>query len=129
MVFTCDALPRNILNELRKALLGLYEAHRYFVVWLKDELFPSKSSAEELSILKSKHLEQKFAPMGGSPANMSALKSAPDSKDVATALINARRDWRAMHGESVSIDKGRYRWFSLLTLALPTIRRRTECIF
>ena len=49
-------LGRCIVLELRKSLLGLYEAHRYFIVWLKDELFPMKSTLSDLLKLKPKRV-------------------------------------------------------------------------
>jgi hypothetical protein len=107
-----------ILNELRSALMGLYEAHRYFLVWLKDELFPAKSSLDDLVSLKPKHLLQKLRLMGegGAPSaegagsggdrgrrstSTSTGDTRADAVVMATALLSARHDWRAMHGDAV----------------------------
>ena len=95
--------------------MGLYEAHRYFLVWLKDELFPAKSTLDELVSLKPKHLLQKLRLMGegGAPTAEGASggerssrrsttgDSRADAVVMATALLNARHDWRAMHGDAV----------------------------
>lgn len=91
---------RHILNELRAALLGLYEAHRYFLVWLKDELFPSKSTVADLEVLKPKHLLQKLQVIEGTDG-ADVVNGATDAATVAAALLNARKDFRAMHGEAV----------------------------
>ena len=94
--------------------MGLYEAHRYFLVWLKDELFPAKSTLDELVSLKPKHLLQKLRLMGegGAPTaedasggEHSRRSTTGDSRAnavvMATALLNARHEWRAMHGDAV----------------------------
>ena len=92
--------------ELRKSLLGLYEAHRYFIVWLKDELFPMKSTLNDLMKLKPKHLLQKLRRMGDNESTLgaAAAEKGGDKNErevLATALMAARQDWKDLHGDMV----------------------------
>ena len=126
-----------VLRELRTALLGLYEAHRYFLVWLKDELFPGKSTVDDLVALKPKHILQKLDMMGANEglARMKRTGDQPDSRAAAVALLNARRDWRAMHGSAVdgvqllsSVVDAMSSWF-MPKLIVPLWRCALSCDF
>lgn len=114
----CIALihGRQILLELRSSLLSLFSAHRYFLNWLRDEIFPAHSTLNDLKRLKVKHLWRKLqyyidkndtnvGRKGAPPRNFNSVDgTSPNSKELAQSLSQTLLNMRSHSQKNMQQD-------------------------